>query len=129
MAQNHHTQVTQHIETRHFEGPLPPPDVLEKYEAVTPGFAERIVKMAEAEQAHRHTLESTVVEKSFKEAERGQRYGLWIGVVAIVAGSITAGMGATIAGSIIGGGGVIGLVSVFVLGRLFSTAKPANSGE
>lgn len=107
-----------------FEGPLPPPDILSRYDDIQPGFAERIVIMAEKEQGHRHSLESMVVTSSFREAQRGQRYGLLIGVVAIIAGAITAIAGAPVPGSIIGGGGVIGLVSVFVLGRFFPTSKP-----
>lgn len=123
-------QRIEHRELRHeFHGPLPPPDALERYEAISPGFADRIVKMAEAEQAHRHTLEASVVGKSFEEAARGQRYGLAIGIAAIIAGSITAIVGAPIPGAIIGGGGVIGLVSVFVLGRFFPTSKPAENNE
>ena len=33
-----------------FEGPLPHPDILQKYEQIIPGIAERIVQMAEREQ-------------------------------------------------------------------------------
>lgn len=112
-----------------FQGPLPPPDILIQYNDIQPGFAERIVAMAEREQAHRHSLEETVVTSSFKEAQRGQKYGLSIGVVAIIAGAITAVAGAPVTGSIIGGGGVIGLVSVFVLGRFFPTSKPGGPAE
>lgn len=109
-----------------FQGPLPPPDILIQYNNIQPGFAERIVAMAEKEQAHRHSLEGTVVSSSFKEAQRGQQYGLLIGVVAIIAGAVTAIAGAPVPGAIIGGGGVIGLVSVFVLGRFFPTSKPGE---
>ncbi|MCS6245397.1 MAG: DUF2335 domain-containing protein [Opitutus sp.] len=41
-----------------FSGPLPPPDLLEAYERTSSGLADRIVKMAEAEQAHRHRYEA-----------------------------------------------------------------------
>lgn len=110
-----------------FQGPLPPPEVLGKYEAIQSGFAERIIRMAENEQAHRHAVEKSVVDSSFSEAHTGQLYGLIIGVVAILAGTFAAVMGAPIPGAIIGGGGVIGLVSVFVLGRFFPTGKPDTS--
>lgn len=39
-----------------FAGPLPPPDLLAKYEKALPGLADRIVTMAEAEGAHRRRL-------------------------------------------------------------------------
>jgi uncharacterized membrane protein len=40
-----------------FQGPLPSPDILKGFEDVLPGSAERIMKMAEKEQASRHSLE------------------------------------------------------------------------
>jgi uncharacterized membrane protein len=81
--------------------------------------------MAEAEQEHRHGVEGTVVVESFEEAKRGQRYGLTIGLFAIGAGAVTAVLGAPLAGTFIGTGGVIGLVTVFVLGRMRPTSAPA----
>ncbi len=47
----------------------------------------------------------------------GQIFGLIIGMTAIISGALTAYYGSEWAGGFIGGGGVIGLVSVFVLGR------------
>lgn len=113
------TQI-QHVS---FQGPLPPPDALAGYERIQPGLADRIVRMAEEEQRQRHQLESEITKRSFDEARRGQNLGFAIGTVAIVAGALTAAAGASIPGSIIGGGGVIGLVAVFVLGRFFPTGK------
>lgn len=37
-------------------GPLPEAEELERYNAVVPGSAERIIKMAEKEQAHSHAM-------------------------------------------------------------------------
>ena len=44
-----------------FQGPLPPPEVLAGYEATLPGAADRILKLAERQAAHRQALEATVV--------------------------------------------------------------------
>jgi uncharacterized membrane protein len=38
-------------------GPIPPPEVIEGYEKVLAGSANRIIKMAENEQTHRQKLE------------------------------------------------------------------------
>ncbi len=46
----------------------------------------------------------------------GQVFGFLIGMTAIISGVLTAYNGSQWAGGFIGGGGVIGLVSVFVLG-------------
>lgn len=43
-----------------FQGPLPSPDVLAGFEKVLSGSAERIIQMAEKEQAHRHQEESKI---------------------------------------------------------------------
>lgn len=44
-------------ESKHFSGPLPPPEELAKYDRVVPGAAERIISMAESEMRHRHKNE------------------------------------------------------------------------
>jgi len=40
-----------------FSGPLPPPEILRKFDEVVPGAAERIIKMAEDQSIHRKELE------------------------------------------------------------------------
>ena len=40
--------------TETFEGPVPHPDILAKYDHIVPGAAERIIQMAENEQRVRH---------------------------------------------------------------------------
>ena len=43
-----------------FQGPIPHPDHFAQYDKVLPGAAERILKMAESEQANRHKHEDVV---------------------------------------------------------------------
>lgn len=45
------------VRIQHHEGPLPPPEDLQRYEALTSGAAERIIRLAEDEAAHRRRLE------------------------------------------------------------------------
>ena len=89
-----------------------------------PGAADRILKMAEKEQAHRHEMQEKLVQSQVfdfrqerSEKRLGQIFGFAIGVVSIIAGSVTAIQGAPWAGGFIGSAGVAGLVSVFVIGR------------
>jgi len=49
------------VRSESFTGPLPPPALLEQYERLSPGFAERIITSWEIETAHRHDLERKVV--------------------------------------------------------------------
>ena len=62
--------VHQHTEVS-FSGPLPPPGVLESYEKVLPGSAERIFTMAEKQIEHRMYLEKVVLESGAKRANLG----------------------------------------------------------
>ena len=51
------------------QSPFPPPELLEKYKEIDPSFPERILKMVEEEQKHRHKITS-----------RGQIFALIIGI-------------------------------------------------
>ena len=52
------TRVSQSVS---FQGPIPPPQLLEQYSKVIPNGAERIMAMAESQLQHRQSLESAVV--------------------------------------------------------------------
>ena len=104
-----------------FIGPIPPPDVMEQYEKTLPGSADRILKMAENQSKHRQSLEKQRLFFSNREVHLGQIFGFLIGAIAIVTGGYTALSGAPIPGGFIGTAGVVGLVSVFVIG---SNRKP-----
>jgi len=105
-------------------GPIPSPEILKNYDAVKAGFADRIIKMAEEESAHRRDLEKLAVESqakdqaAYRRAEMlGQISGLAIGLAAIGGAVYSAVHGAQIAGSILGTTGVSGLVTAFIMGR------------
>jgi uncharacterized membrane protein len=61
-------QGVQHIS---FSGPLPPPEALSQYESISNGLAERIVQMAEREQAHRHEQEKQALTEDEENNKRG----------------------------------------------------------
>ena len=68
-------QIQGEIQQSTFLGPLPPPEVLAKYEAINPGFANRIVAMAEAEGDHRRnqekkSLDADITHKSVNMSTR-----------------------------------------------------------
>lgn len=47
------SQSIQVAQQKFYSGPIPDPDSLQKYEDVCPGFAERLMSMAEKEQSER----------------------------------------------------------------------------
>lgn len=120
-----------------FQGPIPPPSVLRGYEEISPGFAKRIIAMAESETKHRQAMERKVLDAEIQgqtfeaqDTKRGQYCGLVIGIVAILTGGLCGLTGAEWTGSFIGAGGVVGLVSAFVIGRRQGlNEKNSNSSD
>ncbi|MFA7421953.1 MAG: DUF2335 domain-containing protein [Melioribacteraceae bacterium] len=99
-----------------YVGPLPKPETLKQFDDIVPGAAERIITQFEEQSRHRRSLEQVVISNDVKLSQRGLVFGFIIGMVAIICGGILAFLGREIAGSFIGGGGVVGLVSVFIYG-------------
>jgi uncharacterized membrane protein len=100
-----------------FQGPIPPPELLREYNEIVPDGADRIVKMAEAQSAHRIELESIVVKGDDRRANWGLVTGFTIGIVIIVLSFILILFGHDVSGTILGSVDLIGLIGVFVYGR------------
>lgn len=54
-----------------FSGPIPDPESLAKYEQISPGFADRILNMAEEEAKHRRKKEDKLVKNTVTTAIMG----------------------------------------------------------
>jgi uncharacterized membrane protein len=122
-----------HVE--HHAGPIPSPKILQAYENISPGLADRIMSMAETETGHRQKMENRVIEadieamrKEFAERRIGQLFGLIIGLAALGAGTFTAVYGHPVAGGFMGTGGVVALVTAFIYGRLSESQQGNNTG-
>lgn len=116
------------VSSQFSSGPIPAPQILDGYEKICPGSADRIIKMAEEESAHRRKMEEKALnaeiefnQRSLKidgrETMLGQIFGLIIGSLTILCGSYVAVSGAYWPGTIIGSTGVVGLVTTFIVGR------------
>jgi uncharacterized membrane protein len=89
-------------------GPLPSPEALEKFGEIVPNGAERVIRMAEAEQAHRFEADHAdsesqkrILEENVANTKREQRaamYGLWLGW-SLSAGSIAAALASVYIGA------------------------------
>lgn len=112
-------------------GPLPPAEYFREINAVIPDGAERVLAMAEKQAAHRQSLEwkdlDAAIDHDKGEISRSNR-GLaagfitalsFLGAVYLIHG------GHDTAGTIIGSVDIVGLVSVFVIGRVYS-GKPSG---
>jgi len=60
--------------------------MLEQYDRVIPGGADRILRMAEKQLDHRQDLEGTVVKGNVTSQHRGQIFAFVLGLVAILGG-------------------------------------------
>lgn len=101
------------IARRFHSGPLPPPSDLAQYNDIISNGADRIMAMAEKEQAVRH--ETIRQDQTFNR--RGQLYG-FIGVILILLFAVFlvwSGYPATAAS--LAGGTVVALAGAFVIGR------------
>ncbi len=102
-------------------GPLPHPSVLQGYEAIKSGFAERIVQMAEGEAVHRHRQEEKALDadiestrKEFLERRIGQVFAFSIVLIMASMGIYLALHGHEIAGSVFGGPAIVAIVGAFL---------------
>lgn len=75
-----------------------PPEVLEGYNRVLPGSAERILSMAESEQKHRHALQEQDLRSAVILARHGQFFAFSIGALGIVGGVVLVAMNKDITG-------------------------------
>ncbi|MEO5339547.1 MAG: DUF2335 domain-containing protein [Magnetococcus sp. MYC-9] len=97
-----------------YVGPIPPPQMLAEYGKIVPDFPERIVKRFEEEGAHRAAMEKEM----WAFQRRGQWMALSMGLFALACSWSLTLYGHDAVGGIVGGGTVVGLVSVFITGRI-----------
>jgi uncharacterized membrane protein len=109
----------QRIEQRmeQFSGPIPPPDLLRKYNDIVDNGAERLFAAFENQTRHRQELENTVVQGAEARANRGQWMGFIMANVVLGVGGVMVFSGHEEAGAVVISVDLVGLVSVFIYGR------------
>jgi uncharacterized membrane protein len=98
-------------------GPLPSPQSIKNYDQVVANGAERIFKMTENQSTHRMELEKKIYSSQIRQSGIGQIFGFLIALIALIIAWDLAKDNQVAVASIIGGTTVIGLVTIFVLGR------------
>lgn len=116
LASKNHNNLVVEERTVSFSGPLPPPEVLEKYNKIVPGAAERIIKMAEQQSAHRRSLETQVINSDIKNSKLGLFFGFIIGLAGIIGAIITSVYASQLVGGALGISSLAALVGVFIYG-------------
>lgn len=103
-----------------FSGPLPPPDILIKYNEAIPDAAERILAMAERQANHRMELERQVVNADIGRSRLGLGAGFIVALGGLAASYFLIDGGNTAAGLTVASIDIVSLVSVFVFGTVSS---------
>lgn len=113
-----------------FSGPLPPPVVLQQYNQIIPGAAERILKMAESQSEHRRQLEQKVIASDIRNSRLGLLFGFVITMTAIVTGTfLILKTGNPVAGGLLSVGSIATLAGVFIYGSRQRTQERLQREE
>ena len=99
-----------------FSGPIPPPEILSKYDKISPGLAEKIIIMAEKQSTHRQSLESKVIYSDIKIRSRGQIFAFILGILAACFSTLLLLNGKSISGFITLFGTLGTLITAFMYG-------------
>ncbi|HLG16488.1 MAG TPA: DUF2335 domain-containing protein [Blastocatellia bacterium] len=100
-----------------YEAPLPPPGMMEHYERILPGSADRIVTMAEKQSAHRQDIESRVITSNIGNERLGQIFAFILGLIGLIGSIVLASLGRISIGLIMFLAILVSLVAVFIVGR------------
>lgn len=73
-------KMTSLMVSEHFSGPIPHPKHVRGYEEISPGAADRIIRMAEVRQAHHMDMDKKIL--AAEVADR--KLGMWLGAAAFV---------------------------------------------
>ena len=101
----------------HYSSPLPPAAELERYEAIYPGFAERLMNRYEKQSDHRMELETKVIESGIKNSARGQVFAFVLASMTICVGAFLIYRNKDILGIAAILGSLATLVGVFIYGN------------
>lgn len=115
--------------SRTFSGPLPPPEILQRYNEIVPGAADRIIKMAESQQHHRQALEKSVVDSNVFSQKIGLGLGFIIAITAIGGGIWLSAIGKSGSGLTAIIGALASLVGVFVYGKVQQSKELADKAN
>ena len=108
---------------------LPPPNELEKYEAMYPGTAKIILDTYIAQSEHRMKLETTVVMGDNKRADRGQIISAALSFLCIGSGALLTFLGKNVVGLSLIFGSIGTLLTAFYGGAIIRKIERKNKQD
>jgi uncharacterized membrane protein len=132
---NHQREITI-SQQQFYSGPVPDPDSLAKYENISPGFADRLLKMGEKEQQERINTQNKIIDtekelnvRELNNYKRGQIFAL-LAVMLVVGLCVYAFfLGYSKEARDIAITVIAGIASVFIAGRLFLWKKISDKDK
>lgn len=109
------TRMEMSMEEYH-SGPMPHPRILEGYEKIIPGAADRILTMAEDQASHRQEIEKIAINSNVKDSRLGVIFAFIIGMTGTLGGVYAIVQGAVVAGTFITGASLASIVTSFIYG-------------
>src|ERR1035437_5798893 len=106
---------------------IPPPDVLEKYNSIIPGLAERIVAHAEKQSIHRTALEKKLLISNIRKSYLGLVFGFLIGSLGVGGGIWLTFSGFNVTGIVFSSASLVSLVMSFTYGSQNKKNIPGNA--
>lgn len=117
--------VVTRVMAREFRGPIPAPDILAEYEDISPGFADRIISMAERQSKHRQEIEKTQVKSESRDSLLGVIFAFLLGSGSLVGCVVMVLCVPNSAGAICGAGlGVTGISAI--VGTFLKNTRKQN---
>ena len=120
-------EVRQEISGTHYSGPLPPPEVAERYESVCPGTMDRLIRVFEEQASHRQQMERRFAEQQAEDArslhdefKRGQNRAFALGFLCLFVGGVVIAIGLAV-GREVGAGIAGGLFSLTGIAAIVTT--------
>lgn len=115
--------------SRHYQGPIPEPEDLARFNEIIPNGADRIMRMAEEQARHRMSLETTVVSGQQRQSANGQWFAFLIALFGISSGVFLAIKGHDWVGYGIAGTTVVSLVYTFITGKRAQQKDISSKGK
>ena len=103
-------------QVRHYQGPVPPPEILRELDQLVPGCAARILADAHDQTQHRIRTESRIVGHDIARSWAGLAAGLVVALSALGVALYLASTGHPEEAKTVAAVDVVGLASVFVVG-------------
>jgi uncharacterized membrane protein len=111
-----------------FSGPIPHPYIIEGYEKVLPGSADRILSMAETQAKHRQDLEILRMKSDIRNERIGMVLSFIMILTVLLVGTILLLNNKQVEGlaTLLGGGGILVAINLWSRRRVASETKHPN---